>query len=321
MKKIKKYLVFLLAMILFTGIFGIESHATQLEWYVEPMPVFRLSLIKDKETMIYTAFYALDLEGNVYLLTSAFVGAAMEDGWTATLHTSAGPKSVEHLKTENGVSYLKAIVPGNYYMFKISNDTSIEAGSLIYSRNVDKKIENMDSVKITSYTWVKLSLDFSDWYLENGYYIWDDHYFAENYLKEAKIYGAPLISSSSLELFGTLYMDENYHPVFRDFRRTGLVKDAAIGKVEPDTVEVTVRSNDIGALEEEKVINTDTLLQLEKLEIAELEEGIFTENEEKVAAETGGQMVSENNYLPVVIGGAAVIAAIFYIRKRKQKES
>ena len=319
MKKIKKYLVFLLAMIMFTGILGIESHATQLESYVEPVPTFRLSLTKDKETVSYTAFYALDLEGNVYLLTSAFAGAAMEDGWTATLHTSAGQKNVEHLKTENGVSYLKAIVPGNYYMFKISKDTSIEAESLIYSEKVEKKIKNVNDATITGYSWTRSSVDFSDWSLDNGYYIWDDHYFTENYLAETKCYGAPLISLSSLELFGTLYMDENYRPVFRDFRRTGLVKDAAIGKVEPDTVEVTVRSNDIGALEEEKVINTDTLLQLEKLEIAELEEGIFTENEEKVAAETGGQMVSENNYLPVVIGGAVVIVAIFYIRKRKQK--
>lgn len=312
MRKMKKYLVFLLAMILFTGIFGIESHATQLEWYVEPMPVFRLSLTKNKETMIYTAFYALDLEGNVYLLTSAFAGAAMEDGWTATLHTSAGLKSVEHLKTENGVSYLKATVPGNYYMFKISNDTSIEAGSLIYSGKVEKKIENIDDVTITGYTWKKLSLDFSEWYLENGYYIWDDHYFAKNYLEEAKLYGAPLISSYSLELFGTLYMDENYHPVFRDFRRTGLVKDAAIGKVEPDTVEVTVRSNDMSVLEEEKVTNPDALLQLEKLEIAELEEGIFTETEE--------QMILERNYLPVVIGSVAVIAAsYYYFNRRKNK--
>jgi len=313
MKKIKKYWVFLLTICLFAGFFGMESHAAELEQYGGALPFFRLSLTKEKESMIYTAYYAMDSEGNIYLLTSAFVGAAMEDGWTATLHTSSGQMNVGHLKTENGVSYLKATVPGTYYMFKIPVDTSIDSASLIFANRAEKKIENIEDFTITSYVWSRQEIDFSQWLLHDGYHLWDDHYFAKNYLDEVKVFGAPLINISMTELFGTLYMDENYRPIIRDFRRTGLVKDAAIGKVEPDTVYVTARSNNLGAMDEEFVVNTDQLLKLEELEIVDLEDELFIEGE--------GQMISENRYLPVVIDAVAVIAAIFYIRKRKQKAS
>ena len=311
MKKIKKYLVFLLTICLFTGLFGMESHAAEMEQFLDPIPIYRLSLTKDKETMMYTAFYMQDLKGNIYLISSAFAGAAMNDGWSAALHTSSGEKRVEHLKTENGISYLKAEIPENSFFPVIQDAEEYEDGSLLCAKKVEKKIENLDDAVITSYTWSKWYVDFIGWYEVDGFYINDEMYMSKVYLEDVKLYGAPLVnlSSDSIKVIGTLYLDENYCPIVVDFRKLGLSESYAIGKVNASDTNQTMSDTMMKQLNSMDVLGDDVFIDTDTLPEIEVE----------AAAENEGQMDSEKNYLPVVIGGVAVIAAIFYIRKRKQK--
>jgi len=301
----KKYLIFLLAMILFTGIFGIDSHAAEIDDYMNDFPVFRLSLTKDNEEVMYTAFYAQDYNKKTYLLSSAFVGGAMEDGWTAVLHTSSGQIKVEHLLTENGVSYLKAEIPKGYVPVELDNpDTigTIEGGRLLCSNKVIKEI---DKFKVTSYTWQTWRVEFSDWYHENGYYLNEEQYLAEHYLEEVKLFGAPLLEiyADHVYLIGTLYVDEYHRPVVRDFRVTGFSESGAIGKTE----EVSKNMN---------TFSDDMMAQFHAMEV--LNDEIFTSKD--TLPEIKEQNDLENTpLLLILVGGAATVAAVLFLKKGKQK--
>lgn len=47
----KKCLIFILMPMLCTGIFGLESHAAESEVFLDPFPIYRMSLTKDNETV------------------------------------------------------------------------------------------------------------------------------------------------------------------------------------------------------------------------------------------------------------------------------
>jgi len=307
----KKCLIFILMLTLCTGIFGLESRAAESEVFLDPFPIYRMSLTKDNETVMYTAFYVQDSEGNIYLISSAFAGAAMRDGWEATLHTASGEKSVEHLKNENGICYLKAEIPEQSIILEIEEDDVYEDGRILCAKKVEEKAE--DGSMITRYTWSKWYVDFIGWYQNGAYYINDEMYMSKVYLEDVKLYGAPLVhfSSDNITVMGTLYLDVNYCPIIVDFRKLGLSEEHAIGKSDLSESNNTISDfmaeqlNSMDEVNDEVVINTPALQK----------------GKEQIVEESRDWSVSENDYQPVVIGGAVVIAAIFYIRKRKQKAS
>ena len=178
----KKCLIFILMLTLCTGIFGLESHAAESEIFLDPFPIYRMSLTKDNETVMYTAFYVQDSEGNIYLISSAFAGAAMRDGWKATLHTASGEKRVEHLKNENGICYLKAEIPEQSIILEIEDDDDYEDGRILCAKKVEEKAE--DGSVITRYTWGKWYVDFIGWYQNGAYYINDEMYMSKVYLED-----------------------------------------------------------------------------------------------------------------------------------------
>lgn len=304
----KKCLIFILMLTLCTGIFVLESHAAESEVFLDPFPIYRMSLTKDNETVMYTAFYVQDSEGNIYLISSAFAGAAMRDGWKATLHTASGEKEVECLKYTDGICYLKAEIPEQSIILEIEEDDDYEDGRILCSKKVEEKAE--DGSVITRYTWTKWYVDFIGWYQNGAYYINDEMYMSKVYLEDVKLYGAPLVhfSSDNITVMGTLYLDVNYCPIIVDFRKLELSEEHAIGKTDVSESDNTISDfmaeqlNSMDEVNDEVVINTDTLQEIK----------------EQATAEAENQIDSENKYLPVVIGGAAVIAAIFYFRKRKQ---
>lgn len=303
----KKCLIFILTLTLFTGIFGLESHAAESEVFLDPFPIYRLSLTKDEETVMYTAFYMQDFEGNIYLISSAFAGAAMRDGWEATLHTASGEKDVEHLKNENGICYLKAEIPEQICLLELEDDDEYEDGYLLCAKKTEEKAA--DGSVITKYTWGKWYVDFLGWHRNGSYYVNDEIYMSKVYLEDVKLYGAPLVNlyGDSIHLIGTLYLDVNYCPIVVDFRKLGLSEEHAIGKTDVSESDNTISDfmaeqlNSMDVLNEEVVINTDILPEIEVQDAAETEE----------------QIVSESNYLPVVIAGVAVLAIIEFYRKKK----
>lgn len=304
----KKCLIFILTLTLFTGIFGLESHAAESEVFLDPFPIYRLSLTKDEETVMYTAFYMQDFEGNIYLISSAFAGAAMRDGWEATLHTASGEKDVEHLKNENGICYLKAEIPEQICLLELEDDDEYEDGYLLCAKKTEEKAA--DGSVITKYTWGKWYVDFLGWHRNGSYYVNDEIYMSKVYLEDVKLYGAPLVNlyGDSIHLIGTLYLDVNYCPIVVDFRKLGLSEEYAIGKAEVSEDNDMISDfmvdqlNALAASEEEVVINIDTLPEIE----------------EEVISETEKQSVSESNNLPMAIAGVVVAAAVIYFRKRKQ---
>ena len=306
----KKCLIFILMLTLCTGIFGLESHAAESEVFLDPFPIYRMSLTKDNETVMYTAFYVQDSEGNIYLISSAFAGAAMRDGWKATLHTASGEKRVEHLKNENGICYLKAEIPEQSIILEIEDDDDYEDGRILCAKKVEEKAE--DGSVITRYTWGKWYVDFIGWYQNGAYYINDEMYMSKVYLEDVKLYGAPLVhfSSDNITVMGTLYLDVNYCPIIVDFRKLGLSEEHAIGKIDLFESNNTISDfmaeqlNSIDDVNDEEVINTPALQA----------------SKEQIVVESRDGSVSEKNYLPVVIGGATVIAvAYYYFNRRKNK--
>lgn len=233
----------------------------------------------------------------------------MRDGWKATLHTASGEKEVECLKYTDGICYLKAEIPEQSIILEIEDDDDYEDGRILCAKKVEEKAE--DGSVITRYTWGKWYVDFIGWYQNGAYYINDEMYMSKVYLEDVKLYGAPLVhfSSDNITVMGTLYLDVNYCPIILDFRKLGLSEEHAIGKIDLFESNNTISDfmaeqlNSIDDVNDEEVINTPA----------------FQESKEQIAVESTDGSVSENNYLPVVIGGAVVIAAIFYIRKRKQK--
>lgn len=289
----KRCLIFILLMTLFTGILGMESHAAESEVFLDPFPIYRMSLTKGEETVMYTAFYVQDTEGNIYLISSAFAGAAIKDGWEATLHTASGEKEVEYLRNDYGVAYLKAEIPEQGYILEIEDDEDYEDGRILCAKKTEEKAENGSVV--TKYTWSKWYVDFLGWYQHGSYYINDEIYMSKVYLEDVKLYGAPLVhmTSDNIYVIGTLYLDVNYSPIIVDFRKTGLDEAYAIGKVDVD--------------EEKNEISAFMAEQLNSI--------AGTDEEIKVTE------VSENNTLLIVIAGAAVVAVTVYFKKRKQKHS
>ncbi len=307
----KKCLIFILMLTLCTGIFGLESHAAESEVFLDPFPIYRMSLTKDNETVMYTAFYVQDLEGNIYLISSAFAGAAMRDGWKATLHTASGEKEVECLKYTDGICYLKAEIPEQCIILEIEEDDIFEDGYVLCANKEEEKAS--DGSMSTKYTWKKWYVDFIGWYSNSnsGYYLNDEIYMANVYLEDVKLYGAPLVhfTSDNITVMGTLYLDVNYCPIVIDFRKLGLSEEYAIGKTDVSESDNTISDfmaeqfNSIEVSNEEVVINTPAL----------------QESKEQIVEESRNQAVFENNYLPVIVAGAVVIAAVFYFKKQKQK--
>ncbi len=304
----KKCLTFILITTFLIGVLRMETYAAE-EKFLTTIPAFRLSLVNDEESMMYTAYYAQDYFENTYLLSSAFVGAAMEDGWTATLHTSSGEKKVEHLLTEHGVSYLKAEIPKEYAPLKVADvDTAtyLLGGDLIHLKGNDESDESTN----VKYVWAKYDIDFLDWLHENGYYLNEDLIYQEAYLNEVKQYGAPIVQKYGEDTFllGAMHVDESYHPIIRDFRVVQLSTSGSIGKVEKiveninETSDVTEsyveETNDS---EKKNAINTNEIAEDEAQDIIEVED----------------QKNSELNYFPLVAAGIVVIVTALYFKKKK----
>lgn len=208
--KIKKKMLLMIAVLAVLGGFlGFSNRAFATE--APTLPVFAILLQNDEDAVAMTAFYVQDEEGSTYLVTSAYAGALIQEGYEAMLFSESSLMDVEYLTTENNISFINAKGVEASTPFKLSELSSASEGVMRFMTFSNEELQVSQK-----------EIVFSDWE-KSG-----DHYQSSDKLENVVYLGAPVLEKESDGVIGTVFMDQETHLILIDMRNMSFPEEGVI---------------------------------------------------------------------------------------------